>query len=905
VGARTVSVKLLAEISGYISPIKAAVQATKDLKAEMAGAAKEGKLDAVASMATKAGLALTGGFLIATTAAAKFEKQMSEVAAVTNASGTELTKLSDAALAAGKATKFSATEAAAAEAELAKAGLSTADILGGALDGALSLAAAGSLDLAEAADVAAKAMNIFDLSGKDVGHVADVHAAAANKSATDVHELGFALKMGGLAAKNSGVGLEETVGTLAAFADNALTGSDAGTSFKQMLLMLASPSEKAASLMNQLGVDVYDAQGNFIGLAGLAGVLQKQLGGLTQEQRNAALSTIFGADAMRAATVLFNEGSAGIKEYTAAVNDQGAAAETARKKTDNLMGDVERLTGSLETLFIESGSGANGGLRMLVQGLGQLVDLVGSLPGPVLSAGVIIAGLAGAGLLAFSAFIKAKSSFHDAMEELRQAGPVTGRVATGLEITTKWALRASAAFAALTIAGEILSTWTRPAATDINSLNESLERLGRTGEVTGELTRLFGENLQGLGGDMAVASSGFGGFERGIENAIPLIRDINESLDMGWNEASDKIKDLDQTLADLVRSGNAKEAAAVFARIWEEAQKQGIELEKLRALFPSYVDAAGEAAKQTGVQAAAAAQAKEANVRLAGAFGEAASQADGLKAAFDALNGAELNWRDAERKVEAALDDFRKALGESGGSLDVHTEKGRAAAAALDGAAEAAGEAAQKKYDETHSVDAANKAYQGYIDQLRAALKAAGLTAAQIDTLIASIAAMPSNKAITITLTIQQKGTLAGIESKLRGLAFDRGGIVQHAETGLLREAATYRPHGPAIYAFAEPSTGGEAFIPKRGDYGRSMGILDEAAGWYGARVVPQQGWYGSAATPATATAAAGTPIDYQALGRAVASALRQSPISGVVTLDGHAVGAIQGRQADIYRRGG
>jgi TP901 family phage tail tape measure protein len=909
VGVRTVSVKLLAEISGYISPMKAAIQSTKDLKAELSKAASENKLDAVASMATKAGLALSGGFLLATTAASRFEKQMSEVDAVTNASASELTKLSEAALQAGKATQYSATEAAAAEAELAKAGISTADILGGALDGALALAAAGQLDLAEAADVAAKAMNIFQLSGKDVGHVADVLAAAANKSATDVHELGFALKMGGLAAKNSGVGLEETVGTLAAFADNALAGSDAGTSFKQMLMMLQSPSDKAAGLMDELGISAYDAAGNFVGIAGLADVLRTKLGNLTQEQRNAALSTIFGSDAMRAATVLYDEGSKGIREYTAAVDDNGAAAETAKKKTDNLMGDIERLTGSLETLFIESGSGANGGLRLLVQGLGGIVDKVSNIPAPVLAAVVAITGLAGAGLLAFSAFVKARSSFADAMEELRNAGPVTARVATGLEVTTKWALRASVAFAALSVAGEALRAWTKPAATDINSLNDALARLGSTGEVTGELTRMFGDNLEDLGGDMAVASSSLGGFFRGIEDAIPLIEAINESVGMGWNEAADKFKDVDQSLADMVRSGNGEQAAKVFARLWEEAQKQGVSLDRLRELFPGYIDAAGEAAKQTAGQAAAAKEAKDNNIALAGAFGEAASEADGLKTAFDSLNGVMLSSREAERAVWDAIDGFREAMDKSNGSMDVHSEKGRAAAAALDKAAEAAALAAQRKLDETGSVVEANKAYQAYIDQLRITLGQAGLTKKQIDDLIGSIAAMPSSKTVDVNVKVNYEvyaaHTAAGIESKLSRMEQARGGIVHFARGGVESHVAQIAPAG-AMRVWAEPETGGEAYIPKRGDSGRAMSILSEAAGWYGAQVVPQpQGWYGSASTSAPMGGGGWAGIDYRQLGRAVAGALREAPIQGVVTLDGDRVGQIQGRQAGIYQRGG
>ena len=181
---RTVGVRLAAEVSGYVNSMRTAGRATKDFTSDLDQAARGGRLDAVADQAGAMGLALAGGFALAVGAAARFDKQMSEVAAVSNATGAELERLRESAIAAGEDTAYSATEAAKAQAELAKAGLGTADILGGALSGSLALAAAGSLDLAESADIAAKTMNVFNLKGQDVSHIADVLAAAATVSYT-------------------------------------------------------------------------------------------------------------------------------------------------------------------------------------------------------------------------------------------------------------------------------------------------------------------------------------------------------------------------------------------------------------------------------------------------------------------------------------------------------------------------------------------------------------------------------------------------------------------------------------------------------------------------------------------------------------------------------------------------
>jgi TP901 family phage tail tape measure protein len=296
------------------------------------------------------GLLMLAMFAAASVTAARFEKAMSAVRSVAidaNASLATQTQqfeaLRTAALDAGRDTVFSASQAAEAETELARAGVSVADIIGGGLKGALSLAAAGQLSLAEAAVVSAQAMNTFSLKGKDVTHIADVLAAGANKSAADVHGLGEALRMGGLLAHQTGLSLEDTVGTLSAFADHALIGSDAGTSLKTMLQRLTPQSTEAANMMDQLNFSAYDAQGNFVGLTELARRLQSSFSNLTPEARNSAMGVIFGSDAVRAATILYEQGAAGIDHYRKQVDDNGAAARMAAIQMDNLAGDLQYL----------------------------------------------------------------------------------------------------------------------------------------------------------------------------------------------------------------------------------------------------------------------------------------------------------------------------------------------------------------------------------------------------------------------------------------------------------------------------------------------------------------------------------------------------------------------------------
>ncbi|MFD5513862.1 phage tail tape measure protein, partial [Streptomyces sp. NPDC127051] len=209
-------------ISGAFSSARLAAY---DMGSSVLYAANNGQKALKAVQAASLGLVAVFG--LAAVAAARFEKAMSEVRAVTNGNASDMKGLSKAALDAGAATVYSATQAANAEAELARAGVSTADIIGGALRGSLDLAASGQLELGESAIISSQAMNAFKLTGRDVGHIADVISAGAGKSATNVHDMGMAFRQAALLASQTGLSLEDTVGTLSLFAQNVLTGSDA------------------------------------------------------------------------------------------------------------------------------------------------------------------------------------------------------------------------------------------------------------------------------------------------------------------------------------------------------------------------------------------------------------------------------------------------------------------------------------------------------------------------------------------------------------------------------------------------------------------------------------------------------------------------------------------------------
>ena len=287
--------------------------------------------------------------------AGDFQSSMAQFRVATGLSAGEVGKFSDLAKKMGADTTFSAQEAAGAMLELAKGGLKPAQIESGALKASMDLAAAGGLGLAEAGTAVSTAMNTFGMSGSEAATIADSLAGAANSSAANVDDLMVGLQQTGQQAAASGMSLQETTAALAAFSDAGLKGSDAGTSLKTMLQRLAAPTGAAADTMKELGLKFFDAKGKMVPLQEIAGQLQTKLKGLTQEQRLQALQTMFGADATRAANILFEKGAAGIGDYIKATSASGGAAEMAKARMEGWAGASEQLSGSIETAALAIG----------------------------------------------------------------------------------------------------------------------------------------------------------------------------------------------------------------------------------------------------------------------------------------------------------------------------------------------------------------------------------------------------------------------------------------------------------------------------------------------------------------------------------------------------------------------
>lgn len=390
---KNIVIRLMADTASYEAAMTRAGSTAKTVASGMENTGRKSAL--IASGMTAAGLAVAAFGVAAVKMAADFDQQMSTVQANTGATGAQMDQLRAAAIEAGASTVYSATDSADAINDLGKAGMSVTDILTGGLSGALNLAASDGMAVGDAAEYMANALSMFHLKGSQASQVADTLAAGAGKAVGNVSDFGEALNNCGAQANSFGMNVQETTGVLALFAQNGTIGAEAGTQLNSMLMKLAAPSAEASNTMKELGISAYDAQHHFVGMANFAGQLQKAEKGLTDEQRNQANATIFGSYAIKAANYLYEAGESGVNKWTKAVSESGYAAEQAAAKNNNLKGDLENLSGSMESLMISVGEGAQGPLRKMVQGLDTLVDAFAGLPSGVQQTLVVMASLAG------------------------------------------------------------------------------------------------------------------------------------------------------------------------------------------------------------------------------------------------------------------------------------------------------------------------------------------------------------------------------------------------------------------------------------------------------------------------------------------------------------------------------
>lgn len=721
---KNIVIRLMADTASYEAAMTRAGSTARTIASGMENTGRKSAL--IASGMTAAGLAVAAFGVAAVKMAADFDQQMSTVQANTGATSAQMDQLRAAAIEAGASTVYSATDSADAINDLGKAGMSVTDILTGGLTGALNLAASDGMAVGDAAEYMANALSMFHLKGSQASQVADTLAAGAGKAVGNVSDFGEALNNCGAQANSFGMNVQETTGVLALFAQNGTIGAEAGTQLNSMLMKLAAPSAEASNTMKELGISAYDAQHHFVGMANFAGQLQKAEKNLTDEQRNQANATIFGSYAIKAANYLYEAGESGVNKWTEAVSESGYAAEQAAAKNNNLKGDLENLGGSMESLMISVGEGAQGPLRKMVQGLDTLVDAFAGLPAGAQQTIIVMAALGGvfgtvhkaAGNLngststmanniglavdpiqrvktalasAQTAFQMFKASSMSASEQMEAFGTsaskaqlkTAGFKAVGSSVMSllggPWGI-------ALTVAGVALTSFIERQ----QKAKEATEQLQSALESGSDVRSTIASDYQKLnfaGADMT----------HWMGEAKVSLTDMTSAA-MGNKDATDKVN---AALKEYGKQGHSQMAVAQKMRdsIKDEAKAYNEAKEQTKqkaAATKNAVDADGNASK-------AAKDTASANKDLGSSAKDAAEEIDGLVKSLFGLESGNLT-------ADQAVDQLNQKIGElsdtckdngvvfdqSGNLLDRFSEKGTKTKQALEDIASSAQNAAEK-----------------------------------------------------------------------------------------------------------------------------------------------------------------------------------------------------------------
>lgn len=304
----------------------------------------------------------------------KFDKEMSKIQAVSGATADEFKELRKQAILLGASTTKSASEVATGQLELAKSGFTTQDILK-AMPGVISASEASGSDMAQTAEVMASSLNIFGKEASEAGNVADVLAKVANVTAADLTDMQYALKYAGSPAASLGVSFEELSGSIGLMTNAGMQGEQAGTTLRSALLGLLKPSEDNSKLMEKMGIQITDNEGNFIGIANLIDNLSESMEGQTETQKAANLASLVGKEAVSGMLTLMAAGSGDIDKMTESLeNSAGESAKAAKIMNDNFGGAMEALMGTMESIGIQVSDVMTPTIRELAEWLGKMGD---------------------------------------------------------------------------------------------------------------------------------------------------------------------------------------------------------------------------------------------------------------------------------------------------------------------------------------------------------------------------------------------------------------------------------------------------------------------------------------------------------------------------------------------------
>lgn len=286
---------------------------------------------------------------------ADFDSAMRKAGAIAGASKTELAEMGEVAKKLGADTSKSATEVATAMTELAAKGFDAQQVMK-AMPGIISASEASGEDLALTSDTVASALNIWKMKAEESSHVADVLAMAANKTAAGITDMQYAFKYAGAPAKALGMSLEEVSAAVGLITNAGIDGSTAGTSLRQGLAKLVSPTNQAQKAMDKIGFSATDSNGKIKSMVGIVSSLQGALKGMDKGQKITFLKSVVGLEPLSAFLSLVDAGPEKLGKLQKSLeNSDGAAKKAGDQMKAGIGGALEQASGAIETFMINVG----------------------------------------------------------------------------------------------------------------------------------------------------------------------------------------------------------------------------------------------------------------------------------------------------------------------------------------------------------------------------------------------------------------------------------------------------------------------------------------------------------------------------------------------------------------------
>ena len=699
-------------------------------------------LDAVESVLATAGIAKALGeikdaYMDCINTAGDFEASMSNVEALSGASGDELEALSDKAKEMGATTKFTAGESADALSYMALAGWNTQSMLEG-ISPVLNLAAAANMDLAQASDIVTDYLTAFGLKASDTTHIVDVMAYAMAHSNTDVIQLGEAYKACASTATSLGYSVEETTAVLATMANAGVKGGEAGTALNAIFTRLATNTKKCGDELAAYGVNIYDAQGNMQSLSSILTGIAGVWGDLTdQEQANLA-KTIAGTNQysklqtiMAGCSEAAAEGGQSFSDYTEALNNcAGSADKMAGTMLDNMNGRLVLMQSAADGLKIAIGEDLTPAMSGLydvgAQVLGWMQGFVEENPGVVkgIAAGTVtLGGLAGA-ITAVNAALKLSKALAPALTTvapvLGTAALAAGGVATVVALLSSAANDTVPSVQELTTAAQNMGSAMKEAGTDYDTALSSME-------ATASVADQYISKLEAIEAATGGNTAGNAEYHDTLARLSALVPSLADDIDLE---------------TDSIKGGT--EALRQHTDAYIADAKAQARQDYLNTLYEKYRDVLSESAENEVKLNAAQAKVEKSNAGMATSYDKLLATLGMTDEQFKQTYGTvqDIPWRSMGEDVQQLrseylsysadlvtarreVENYTEAMAQDQEAVDAAQTEYQEAEAAINGMAAAQDSAADSAEDVAAALSAAQDNIQGIISAYNEAYDAA------------------------------------------------------------------------------------------------------------------------------------------------------------------------------------